>query len=310
MFGKRKGGRVDGIASAPPHPEEIPKGEEGVAACDSRPAPPEQSAHSPDDSRGEASTSRPCNAETRWWLQIEVGEFNLRVLLDPGASTTVMGIVDLQLATTLERKFTPSEKRGVRLADGSRSPLLGYVLLPIITAGLTRDIRVTIMPHLDAYCYLGVNFVRAFRAVLDLDTDWLFCKDVEASVELEVASLLIDRVLGPELEPHVYAYLDDIVIVAETFEKHKECLKMVLEKLVAAGLSLNPDKCVFCKPEVAYLGFLVNRDGTRPNPAKVDPIKRYPTPNNLRDLRKFQGMASWYRRLIPSTPRSLSHSLD
>ena len=62
---------------------------------------------------------------------------------------------------------------------------------------------------------------------------------------------LIDRVLGPELEPHVYAYSGDIIIVAVTFEKHKECLKMVLEKLVAAGLSLNPGKCVFCKPEVA-----------------------------------------------------------
>ena len=34
-----------------------------------------------------------------------------------------------------------------------------------------------------------------------------------------------------------------------------KCLKMVLERLVAAGLTLNPEKCVFCKPEVGYLGF-------------------------------------------------------
>ena len=73
---------------------------------------------------------------------------------------------------------------------------------------------------------------------------------------------------------------------------------MVLETLLAAGLLLNPGKCVFCKPEVPYLRFLVNRDGTRPNPAKVAPIKEYPTPKNLRDLRKFQGMASWYRQFI------------
>ena len=43
--------------------------------------------------------------------------------------------------------------------------------------------------HLDADCYLGVNFVRAFRAVLDPDTDQLFCKDAGTHVELEVASL-------------------------------------------------------------------------------------------------------------------------
>ena len=46
------------------------------------------------------------------------------------------------------------------------------------------------MPQLDADCYLGVNFVRAFRAVLDPDTDRLFCKDAGIHVELEVASFI------------------------------------------------------------------------------------------------------------------------
>ena len=64
LFGKREGGCVDGIAPAPP-PVEIPKGEEGVASCDSRTAIPAQGAQSPDNSRGEASTNRPCDAETR-----------------------------------------------------------------------------------------------------------------------------------------------------------------------------------------------------------------------------------------------------
>ena len=50
------------------------------------------------------------------------------------------------------------------------------------------------MPHLDAYCYLGVNFVCAFRAVLDADTDRLFCKDAGVYVELEVASLTTEPV--------------------------------------------------------------------------------------------------------------------
>ena len=90
-----------------------------------------------------------------------------------------MGTVGLQLATVLNRKFTPSEQRGVRLADGSRSPLLGHVFLPITVARLTREIRVAIMPQLGADCYLGVNFVRAFRA------DRLFCKDAGAYVKLE-----------------------------------------------------------------------------------------------------------------------------
>ena len=130
-------------------------------------ATPEQGAQSPDDSQGEASTSRPCDAEIRWWLHIEVGEFNFARCWILERQRRLWVPVSLQLATALNRKFTPSEQRGVRLADGSRSPLLGYVLLPITVAGLTRGIRVPIMLQLDADCYLGVNFVRAFRAVLD-----------------------------------------------------------------------------------------------------------------------------------------------
>ena len=42
---------------------------------------------------------------------------------------------------------------------------------------------------------------------------------------LATVQRLIDRELRPELELHINAYLDDIIIVAETFEKHKECLK-------------------------------------------------------------------------------------
>ena len=174
-----------------PNPNTAPVREDTAAACDLRPASEELKAHPP-TVRGEASVGQPTNAETRWWVRIEVGEFNLRALLDPGASTTVMGTVGLQLSTALGKKFVACEKQGVRLADGSRSPLLGHVVLPITVAGLTREIRVVIIPQLDADCYLGVNFVRAFRAVLDTDTDKLFCKETEAYVELEVASLTAD----------------------------------------------------------------------------------------------------------------------
>ena len=57
---------------------------------------------------------------------------------------------------------------------------------------------------------------------------------------------------------------------------------------------------MFCKSEVAYLGFLVNREGTRPDPAKIEPIKNYPVPCNRKALRRFLGTSSWYGRFIPN----------
>ena len=66
---------------------------------------------------------------------------------------------------------------------------------------------------------------------------------------------LVDALFGPEFEPNVIAYLEDIIIVSKTYEEHLEWLKFVLDKMVAVGLKVNPEKCEFCCSRVTYLGF-------------------------------------------------------
>ena len=53
---------------------------------------------------------------------------------------------------------------------------------------------------------------------------------------------LLDTLIGPEMEPHAFAYLDDIIIVTETFKEHLERLAKVLKKLEDAKLNLNLKK--------------------------------------------------------------------
>ena len=69
---------------------------------------------------------------------------------------------------------------------------------------------------------------------------------------------LIDKLIGPELVSHAFAYLDDVIIVSETFEDHLKWWKEVLDRLAAADLSINPEKCLFFRSEIKYLGFLIN----------------------------------------------------
>ena len=95
-----------------------------------------------------------------------------------------MGTVGLQLETALRCKIGASEKPGVRLPNGSCSPLLGHTILH--HGGRAYS------DHTSGY--LLVNFLPAFRAVLDPDTDKLFCKEAEAYIELEVASLTTDPI--------------------------------------------------------------------------------------------------------------------
>ncbi|KAL1138339.1 hypothetical protein AAG570_008403 [Ranatra chinensis] len=48
---------------------------------------------------------------------------------------------------------------------------------------------------------------------------------------------LIDQVLGPELERHVFVYLDDIIVCSAQFDKYVETLDRVFKKLKVPGLT-------------------------------------------------------------------------
>jgi len=51
---------------------------------------------------------------------------------------------------------------------------------------------------------------------------------------------------------------------------------------------------------VKYLGYVVTSESIAPDPSKVAAVVNYPVPGNLKALRTFVGLASYYRRFIPS----------
>ena len=93
---------------------------------------------------------------------------------------------------------------------------------------------------------------------------------------------LSDKIIGPEMEPYAFSYLDDIIVVSDTFEEHIKWLEHVLTRIKDAGLIINREKSEFCGSEVKFLGVLVNRDGFKADPDKIAPIIEYPAPKNLK----------------------------
>ena len=106
------------------------------------------------------------------------------------------------------------------------------------------------------------------------------------------------NLFGPEFEPYVFCYLDDIIIATETFDDHIFWLEKVLKKLVESGLQINVKKSEFCCSRVTYLGFVLDQDGLRPDSDKIAPVVNYPAPTNIKQLRRFLGMVNWYARFI------------
>ncbi len=72
---------------------------------------------------------------------------------------------------------------------------------------------------------------------------------------------------------YVRAYLDDLLCISKlSLEDHLEKLEEVLRRLCDAGLRVNPEKSTFCALEIEYLGYVLIRDGIKPQSNKVQAI--------------------------------------
>lgn len=93
-------------------------------------------------------------------------------------------------------------------------------------------------------------------------------------------------------------YLDDIIIVGRTFLEHLQNLESVFQRLQKAGLKLKPRKFAFFRKEVSYLGHLVSHEEIATDPAKTTKVSHWPLPTTTKEVQKFLGLASYYRRFI------------
>lgn len=52
------------------------------------------------------------------------------------------------------------------------------------------------------------------------------------------------------------------------------------------------------RSSLRYLGYVVDEEGLRTDPEKVSAILNFPRPKNTTELKRFIGLASWYRRFV------------
>jgi hypothetical protein len=109
---------------------------------------------------------------------------------------------------------------------------------------------------------------------------------------------LMDKVLS-RLKWHIcLVYLDDVLVFGRNFQEHQERLELVLMALEKTGLTLNVEKCVFATSRVEHLGHVIDGNGIRPHQDKVQALINFKT-KDVKSLRAFLGLASYFRRFIP-----------
>ncbi|GJP78325.1 hypothetical protein CLOP_g8647, partial [Closterium sp. NIES-67] len=98
--------------------------------------------------------------------------------------------------------------------------------------------------------------------------------------------------------PFIICYLDDAAIWSTTWEEHLGHIKLAMRRVKEHSLLLKINKCNFGFNKMPYLGHIISRDGVAPDPEKIKAVKEWPTPENVKQIRGFLGLASYYRRFI------------
>ena len=85
--------------------------------------------------------------------------------------------------------------------------------------------------------------------------------------------------------------VDDLLVYGRT---RAECMlktAAVLEACRQAKIKLGRKKARIAQDRVLFAGYVVDKDGLRPDPARLDAIRNFPRPRNKTDLRSFFGLA-------------------
>lgn len=109
---------------------------------------------------------------------------------------------------------------------------------------------------------------------------------------------LMNEVFRPFLRRFVLVFFDDILVYSKSAEDHIVHLSQVLSQLEKHQLFANLKKCEIGQTTVSYLGHVISSAGVAMDSEKVRAMVDWPEPRNLRELRGFLGLTSYYRRFI------------
>jgi hypothetical protein len=109
----------------------------------------------------------------------------------------------------------------------------------------------------------------------------------------------IKHVLRKYLDVCCFVYIDDILIFLKTKEGHLQDLENILRKLREYSLKASLSNCEFFCAKVTFLGFDITEHGLKMNEKKLETIKLWPYPTNLKELRPFLGFTNFDQRFIP-----------
>ena len=93
----------------------------------------------------------------------------------------------------------------------------------------------------------------------------------------EIFQTKSDELLGNILG--VKKYIGNVLVLREgSFYQHIDQIIVILSRLCTTGLKVNPPKCSFELKDITYLGYIITREGIKPDPEKLKRIMNIEQP--------------------------------
>lgn len=108
----------------------------------------------------------------------------------------------------------------------------------------------------------------------------------------------MNEIIAPLLRVCVLVFVDDILIYGPSLSSHIEHVKHVFELLNQHGLKVKQLKCTFAQ-QVSYMGHIISSEGVSLSD-KISEVRNWPTPQSVKDLHSFLGLAGYYRKFVTS----------
>ena len=77
-------------------------------------------------------------------------------------------------------------------------------------------------------------------------------------------------------------------------------MRLVIDRVLKAGLKLTPAKCKFILQIMEYRGRLVTPQGLKTSTWHIEAVKQFPVSMTVPGVRQFLGLPSYYRRFVES----------
>uniref|UniRef100_A0AAG5DQN0 RNA-directed DNA polymerase n=1 Tax=Anopheles atroparvus TaxID=41427 RepID=A0AAG5DQN0_ANOAO len=93
-------------------------------------------------------------------------------------------------------------------------------------------------------------------------------------------------------------FVANVFLPTNDEETNLKTLKELLKIASESGIQFNWQKSEFLKSEVEYLGYTISNGTYRISPRKIRAVQYFPQPKNAKELQRFLGLTSYFRKFI------------